>query len=219
MVALVGNTGAGKSTLISLLTRLYDPWHGEIQLHGTDARQIRLTDLRQNISVVPQEPFLLPISVAENIAYGFPAASRSQIEAAARAAGAEEFILRLPKAYDALIGERGAALSGGQRQRLAIARAYLKDAPILILDEPSSALDNRTESDLVRALEQLKKGRTVFVIAHRFSTVCRADQILVFVKGRIVQQGQHTELLAARGAYQQLHDLQMNPESRELALL
>jgi ATP-binding cassette, subfamily B, bacterial len=207
-VAIVGATGAGKSTLVSLIPRFFDPSAGRVLLDGHDLRDVQLRSLRAQVSLVLQEPFLFPISVAENIAYGRPEASREEVEAAARAANAHEFIARLPEGYDTVIGERGATLSGGQRQRLAIARALLKDAPVLILDEPTSALDAETEALLLEALERLMAGRTTFIIAHRLSTIRTADRIAVVKGGRVVELGTHAELLARGGAYARLHRLQ-----------
>lgn len=208
MIALVGPTGAGKSTLVSLIPRLFDVWEGRVTIGGQDVRNLTLDGLRAQVSMVLQEPFLLPLSVAENIAYGRPGATRQEIEAAARAANAEEFIAALPEGYDTVIGERGATLSGGQRQRLSIARAILKNAPILILDEPTSALDVETEAAVMGALERLMKGRTTLVIAHRLSTVRRADVILFLQEGRIVERGSHAELVKADGPYRNFHELQ-----------
>ena len=188
-VAIVGETGVGKSTLVSLIPRFYDPWEGRVTLDGVDVREIQLASLRSQVAVLLQEPFLLPLSVAENIAYGRPGASREEIERAAIAAQADEFICRLPQGYDTVIGERGATLSGGQRQRLAIARALLKDAPVLILDEPTAALDAETEASLMEALERLMAGRTTFIIAHRLSTIRRADRVMVLEAGRLMQTG------------------------------
>jgi ATP-binding cassette subfamily B protein/subfamily B ATP-binding cassette protein MsbA len=207
-VALVGRTGSGKSTLASLLLRFLDPWEGRVVIGGRDIRDIRLSSLRDHIGLVLQEPFLLPISVAANIAYGRPEASHAEIVAAARAANADEFIRQLADGYDTVLGERGATLSGGQSQRISIARALLKDAPILILDEPTSALDAETEALLLAALERLMSGRTTFIIAHRLSTIRHADQIVVLENGRIVEIGKHDQLLKLNGAYARFHQTQ-----------
>jgi ATP-binding cassette subfamily B protein/subfamily B ATP-binding cassette protein MsbA len=196
-VALVGATGGGKTTLASLVPRFFDPWQGRVLLDGTDARDLQLRSLRQQVALVLQEPFLLPLSIAENIAYGRPDATREEIIAAAVAANAEEFIRCLPEGYDTVIGERGATLSGGQRQRLAIARALLKDAPILILDEPTSAIDARTETLILEALERLMADRTTFIIAHRLSTIRNADRIVVLQDAVIAEQGRQDDLIAA----------------------
>jgi ATP-binding cassette subfamily B protein/subfamily B ATP-binding cassette protein MsbA len=211
VVALVGPTGAGKSTLVSLILRLYDPWEGRVTFGGMDVRDVQLASLRAHIALVLQESFLLPLTVADNIAYGRPEASRAQIVAAAVAANADEFIRRLPGGYDTLLGERGATLSGGQRQRLAIARALLKDAPVLILDEPTSALDAETETQLLETLERLMAGRTTFIIAHRLSTIRHADRIMVLDQGKVVELGTHEELLAIGGTYYRFHELQQVP--------
>ena len=217
MVALVGATGAGKSTMVGLLPRFFDPWEGRVTINGTDVRQVQLKSLRDQIALVLQESFILPLSIADNIAYGRPEATRSEIEAVAHAANAHEFIERLPLGYDTVVGERGATLSGGERQRLAIARAFLRDAPLLILDEPTSSLDVGTESLVLGALERLTRGRTVLVIAHRLSTVRRADRIVVLQAGEIAEQGTHDELLAARGLYYSLHATQFEIRSPEAA--
>jgi ATP-binding cassette subfamily B protein/subfamily B ATP-binding cassette protein MsbA len=208
VVALVGPTGAGKSTLVSLVPRLLDPWSGRICIGSHPLRELTLLSLRHHIAVVPQEPLLLPSSVAANIAYGRPGASLDEIRRAAEAANAAEFIEKLPEKYDTILGERGATLSVGQRQRLAIARALLKDAPILILDEPTSALDADTEHAVVEALRRLMAGRTCLIIAHRLSTIRHADRILVMESGRIVQDGTHAELIERPGLFQHLHALQ-----------
>ncbi|HEX2473800.1 MAG TPA: ATP-binding cassette domain-containing protein, partial [Lacipirellulaceae bacterium] len=213
IVALVGHTGAGKSTLVSLIARLYDPWQGAIRFDGVDLRQLQLRSLRDNIAFVLQEPFLFRVTVAENIAYGRPAATRDEIIAAAKAAAADAFIRRLPQGYDTIIGERGATLSGGEKQRLSIARALLKDAPVLILDEPTSALDPETETSVLEAMERLLRGRTTFVIAHRLSTVRKADRVIVLERGQIVEAGSHGELLAAGGTYAMLEQLQFGSHS------
>jgi ATP-binding cassette subfamily B protein/subfamily B ATP-binding cassette protein MsbA len=207
-VALVGATGVGKSTLVSLIPRFFDPWEGRVIMDGYDVRDVQLASVRQRVALVMQEPYLLPLSVADNIAYGRPGASRRAIELAAVAAEADEFVRQMPEGYATVIGERGATLSVGQRQRLAIARALLKDAPILILDEPTAALDAETEAEVMQALERLMVGRTTFIIAHRLSTIRRADQIVVLQEGRVVERGTHSELLAARGPYYRFHRAQ-----------
>jgi ATP-binding cassette subfamily B protein len=207
-LALVGPSGTGKTTLASLLLRFYDPTQGKILLDGHDLRSLKLNSLRQNIALVTQEPILFAASIRENIGYGRPEASPADIEAAAWAAGAHEFIERLSEQYETRLGERGATLSSGQRQRLAIARAFLKDAPILILDEPTSALDVETEEALLQALAGLMQGRTTLIIAHRLSTVRCADRIVVLQEGRIRESGSHEELLARGEIYARMCQLQ-----------
>jgi ATP-binding cassette, subfamily B, bacterial len=217
-VAIVGKTGAGKSTLMSLLLRFFDPSQGTIYFDGVDIRRATLDSLRANIAFMPQQPFLLPLSVAENISYGRPNASQSEIEAAASAANADEFIKELSRGYDTVIGERGVTLSAGQKQRLSLARALLKDAPILILDEPTSALDPATESNILEDVQRLFAGRTTFIIAHRFSTIRRATTAIVLEHGNIVEIGSPQELISAGGRYRQWHQLQFGGEPIEGAV-
>lgn len=207
-VAVVGRSGAGKSTLFKLLLRFHDPSRGRIRIGGYDLSSLPLGYLREQLALVPQDPVIFAASAYDNIRYGRPRASRTEVLAAARAAEAEEFIGALPQGYDTLLGERGMRLSGGQRQRIAIARALLKDAPILLLDEATSALDAESERAVQAALERLMQGRTTLVIAHRLATVRRADRIVVLDRGRIVAQGRHEELLAADGIYAELARLQ-----------
>ena len=210
VVAIVGPTGAGKTTLVNLLIRFFDPWSGSLTVDGEDLRSLKYLTVREQVALVLQEPFIFPYTVAENIAYGRPSATREEIEAAARAANAHDFIERLADGYDTIIGERGATLSGGEKQRLSIARAFLKDAPVLILDEPTSALDARTESMLLDALERLMEGRLTFIIAHRLSTIRDANHIIVLDHGQIVEQGSHAELLVNDGLYAALYRRQMD---------
>jgi ABC-type multidrug transport system fused ATPase/permease subunit len=212
VVAIVGPTGAGKTTLVGLLPRFFDPDQGRVLLDGHDLRDLRLRQVRGSVSLVLQESFLFPFSIAENIAYGRPGASREEIVQAARAANAHEFVSKLPEGYDTVVGERGATLSGGERQRVAIARALLKDAPVLILDEPTSALDAETEASLLQALDRLMAGRTTVIIAHRLSTIRRADQILVLRDGQIVERGRHQDLIDLDGHYAHMHDIQHGSE-------
>ncbi len=207
-IALVGPTGAGKSTLLRLLLRFHDPQQGAVTLDGRDVRDLRLRDLRRCVGFVSQQVFLFPGTVRENIAYGRPDADQAAVEAAARAAEAHEFIAALPQGYDTLVGEEGQKLSGGQRQRLSIARAVLEDAPLLVLDEATSAVDNETEAAIQRSLARLARGRTTLVVAHRLSTIRHADRIVVLDQGQITEQGTHEELLEQGGAYRRLWDVQ-----------
>ncbi len=205
-VALVGRSGAGKTTLASLLLRFYVPQAGRILLDGHDTADLDLSWLRRQVALVLQDPIIFSASLAENIAYGRPEADRRQVEGAARAAGMHDFIAGLPGGYDTQVGERGVRLSGGQRQRLSIARAFLKGAPILVLDEPTSSLDATTERHIFESLDRLAEGRTTLVIAHRLATARRADRIIVLEGGAIAEQGTHAQLMRRRGAYRRLHD-------------
>ena len=208
MVALVGSSGSGKTTLANLLLRFYDPKHGAIRIGGTNIREVSIKDLRRQIALVAQETILFNDTIRNNIALGRPGASAAEIEAAARHAYAHEFILQKPQGYDTIVGEKGAVLSVGQRQRITIARAILRDAPILVLDEATSALDTESERAVQAALEQLMRGRTTICIAHRLSTIQNADVIVVLDQGRIVESGTHAQLLAAAGFYCRLYELQ-----------
>ena len=203
-VALVGPSGGGKTTILNLIPRFYDPTRGHVTIDGRDVREVRLASLRDQIALVTQEPFLFDDTIRANIAYARPQASQAEIERAAQAAAAHDFVMALPDGYETVAGEAGARLSGGQRQRIAIARAFLKDAPILLLDEATSALDTESEAQVQAALKRLMAGRTTILIAHRLSTVRGADRILVVDKGRIVETGDHAALIRKRGLYARL---------------
>jgi ATP-binding cassette, subfamily B, bacterial len=216
MIGLVGHSGSGKSTLVNLICRFYDVTEGAIRIDGVDTRSVPVAEYRRNIGLVLQEPFLFFGTIAENIAYGKPEATRDEIVAAARAAHAHEFILRLPQGYDSLVGERGQGLSGGERQRISIARALLINPRVLILDEATSSVDTETEKEIQRALDNLVQGRTTIAIAHRLSTLRKADRLVVMDRGQIVEIGNHDELMAAEGAYYRLYQAQArNAEALE----
>jgi len=222
VVAVVGPTGAGKTTLASLVMRFYDPDHGRVLLDGKDLRDLPLQTLRDNIALVIQEPLLFSASIKENIAYGKPDATEDEIVAAAKAANAHDFISRLPEGYDTEVGQRGMRMSGGERQRISIARAFIMNAPVLILDEPTSSIDARTEAVILDAFDRLVAGRTTFMIAHRLSTIRRATKIVVVDGGRIVEEGSHPELLLRDGLYAEFHRIQVGeprkPSGKLLAL-
>jgi ATP-binding cassette, subfamily B, bacterial MsbA len=220
ILALVGSSGAGKSTLVSLLPRFFDATAGAISVDGCDVRDVTLSSLRSQIGVVTQETVLFNDTLRNNIAYGQPGVSQKDVESAARTALAHDFIMELPAGYETVIGEKGVRLSGGERQRIAIARALLKNAPILILDEATSALDSESESLVQSALHNLITGRTVIVIAHRLSTVRRADRIVVLENGAIAEIGKHEELMKRAGIYRRLYDLQfIDVDTRPVAQL
>ena len=218
MIGLVGHSGSGKSTLVNLICRFYDVSEGVIELDGIDIRQLRIGDYRRQIGLVLQEPFLFFGTIADNIAYGLPGASREDIVAAARAAHAHEFILRMPQGYDSLVGERGQGLSGGERQRISIARALLINPRILILDEATSAVDTETEKEIQRALDNLVRGRTTIAIAHRLSTLRKADRLVVMDKGVVVEEGTHETLIETQGAYWRLYEAQQRQAQAEAVL-
>ena len=214
-VAIVGPSGAGKSTLVSLLPRFYDPQEGRVLIDGIDAREFTLISLRQQVAMVLQPPLVFPVSVRENIAYGRPGASFAEIEHAAQLARIHDKIMRLPDGYDTVVGEQGATLSEGERQRITIARALLRNAPILILDEPTSSVDAETEALIMQGFAQLMHGRTTFIIAHRLSTVRNADVILVVRSGQVVEQGSFTELMRRQGAFAALYHTQFSQQEQE----
>jgi len=218
VVALVGRSGSGKTTIVDLLARFYDVTEGRIQIDGSDIRGFTVDSLRRSLGIVSQDTVLFHETVRANLCYGMESVSEEEMESAAEAAFAAGFIAELPDGYDTVVGERGTQLSGGQRQRIAIARAILRDPPILIFDEATSSLDTESERVVQRAVERLLAGRTVFVIAHRLSTVQRADQILVVRDGQIVERGRHEELIEAAGEYRRLHDLQFSEDSDPLSV-
>jgi ATP-binding cassette subfamily B protein len=219
MIGLVGHSGSGKSTLVNLMCRFYDLSEGSIELDGVDIKQLKVADYRRHIGLVLQEPFLFFGTIADNIAYGLPDATREDIVAAARAAHAHEFILRMPQGYDSLVGERGQGLSGGERQRISIARALLINPRILILDEATSAVDTETEKEIQNALDNLVRGRTTIAIAHRLSTLRKADRLVVMDKGLIVEEGTHDALIESQGAYWRLYEAQQRQAESEGAVL
>ncbi|MEN9402259.1 MAG: hypothetical protein RL091_962, partial [Verrucomicrobiota bacterium] len=207
--AILGATGAGKSVLMSLIPRFFDPTAGRVLLDGHDVRRLDLDDVRRNIGIVFQESFLFSHTVAANIAFGHPEATQEQIERAAKIAAAHDFIMALPQGYETLLGEGAQTLSGGQRQRLAIARAVLLEPAIMLLDDPTAAIDSETEHEIFTALDRAIEGRTTFIVAHRLSTLRRADFILVMENGRIVQRGTHAELMRVPGPYLHVANLQL----------
>jgi ATP-binding cassette subfamily B protein len=216
-VAILGATGSGKSTLLSLIPRFYDPDSGRVLIDGHDARQLDLDDLRRSVGLVFQESFLFSNSVEANIAFGHPEATSEQVERAARIAAAHEFVSAMEQGYQTILGEGGVGLSGGQRQRLAIARAVLLDPAILLLDDPTAAIDPETEGEILEAMEGAMAGRTTFIVAHRLSTLRRADRVIVLEHGRIVQAGTHEQLMDTRGQYRWAANLQVgDSESRRL---
>ncbi|MEO6636736.1 MAG: ATP-binding cassette domain-containing protein, partial [Ginsengibacter sp.] len=205
VVAIVGPTGTGKTSLISLLCRFYDPWSGRILLDGHNISDVKLHSLREHISLVLQEPFLFPLTIGENIAFGNPDASFEEIIEASKAAQVHDFVMSLPQGYETKLSEAGGSLSGGERQRIAIARAFLKQAPILILDEPTSAVDAQTEAKIFKALNKFSKGKTVFLISHRLSTLKHADQIITIQNGTVIEMGTHEALLKKGAVYADLY--------------
>jgi ATP-binding cassette, subfamily B, bacterial len=217
VAALVGPTGAGKTSILSLIPRFYDPSAGSIQIDGIDIRRFTQKSLREQMSFVLQETVLFQAPIWRNIAYGKPDASRAEIIRAAELANAHEFIARMPQGYDTMVGERGITLSGGQRQRIAIARAVIRDSPILLLDEPSSGLDAESEKLVFDAIDRLMQGKTAIVIAHRLSTIRRAGVIFVVNGGTIEERGNHDQLMASGGLYARLHELQFSINEPALA--
>ena len=217
LVGIVGTTGGGKSTVVSLIPRFYDPTSGSVRIDGVDIREYKLHPLRNQIGFVLQDTVLFRGTIRDNIAYGRPGATQKEIEEAAKLANADEFISRMPHGYDTPVGERGLTLSGGQRQRIGIARAIIRDTPILILDEPTAALDTESERLVIEALERLMKGRTVITIAHRLSTIRDADKIIVLKEGVVAEQGTHQELIDLGGVYAELHRVQVEGVSEKVA--
>jgi subfamily B ATP-binding cassette protein MsbA len=217
LVGIVGTTGGGKSTVVSLIPRFYDPTSGCVRIDGVDIREYKLHPLRDQIGFVLQDTVLFRGTIRDNIAYGRPGATQKEIEEAAKLANADEFISRMPHGYDTMVGERGLTLSGGQRQRIGIARAVIRNTPILILDEPTAALDTESERLVIEALERLMKGRTVITIAHRLSTIRDANTIIVLSGGVVAEQGTHQELLALGGVYAELHRIQVEGVSETIA--
>jgi ATP-binding cassette subfamily B protein len=218
IIAITGATGAGKSTLLSLIPRFYDPDQGRVLLDGVDLRDLDVDDLRHNIGLVFQESFLFSHTVAANIAFGNPKATQDEIERAARIASAHDFIMELPEGYNTILGERGNGLSGGQKQRLAIARAILLDPPILLLDDPTAAIDPETEHEILEAMQSAMQNRTSFVVAHRLSTLRRADRVLVLEHGRIVESGTPDELAHTSRLYREAAKIQI-PDEESMRLL
>jgi subfamily B ATP-binding cassette protein MsbA len=216
VLALVGSSGGGKSTLVNLIPRFFDVSSGSLTIDGTDIREVTFNSLRKQIGIVTQQTILFNDTVRNNIAYGSPDATYEQVKDAARAAHALGFIQQLPEGFDTVIGESGARLSGGERQRISIARAILKNAPILILDEATSSLDTESEREVQQAIENLVQNRTTFVIAHRLSTIRNADRIIVIQEGRIVEEGTHDSLLPLGGVYKMLYDMQFQDDAKEL---
>jgi ATP-binding cassette subfamily B protein len=212
VVALLGAPGSGKSTIVNLLPRFYDVNSGRVTIDSRDIRDVTLASLRRNIGMVQQDVFLFSTSIRENIAYGRENATMDEVEQAARVAQLHDYIVGLDQGYDTVIGERGSTLSGGQRQRLSIARAVLLDPPILVLDDSTSSVDAGTEEEIRKAMESVMRGRTTFVIAHRLSTVHKADQILVLKDGVVAERGSHRGLLATGGLYREIYDLQLRPQ-------
>jgi subfamily B ATP-binding cassette protein MsbA len=216
LAALVGPTGAGKTTITGLIGRFYDPQKGVVKIDGQDVRRYKLRSLRRQMSFVLQETLLFRAPVWQNIAYGKPEATREEILRAARLANADEFISKMPQQYDTMVGEKGVTLSGGQRQRIAIARAIIRNSPILILDEPTSGLDAASEELVFEALGRLMEGRTTIVIAHRLATIRRADVIFVIDHGTVVERGTHDQLLSEGGLYSRLHEIQFRPQITQM---